>query len=90
MARFYGSVKGQRDSEVHKIGNSISGLTAMCNGWNIGITVKARADKADDGKTDIDRIDIYLTGGSNQPEGTLIGSAIIHNGKPAFLKSKTA
>jgi len=58
MAQFRGTVEGNR-GQASRLGHKTSGLTTICNAWNIG--VKCYADHRD-GK---DMIQIVITGGSN-------------------------
>lgn len=58
MAQFRGTVSGQR-GEASRLGSKNSGLTVTANGWNAGVTVRARVN--DEG---CDVFDVYATGGS--------------------------
>lgn len=71
MARFRGTIKGQR-GEVSRLGNERSGLYATVDGWNSGVIVNAYVH---DGR---DYFDIYTTGGSNGSHQTLVVSLIRH------------
>lgn len=58
MARFRGSVRGQRGTET-RLGSEKSGLAVCADGWNFGVSVSLRVRDGED------VADIYLTGGSN-------------------------
>lgn len=59
MARFIGTVQGNR-KEVSRCGTAKSGLTTICNGWDIGARCELQVIN------NVDQITIYLTSGSNQ------------------------
>jgi len=60
MARFYGTIQGVGRGEVTKTGSRNNPLYATANGWECGAAVKLWVDGNDQ-----DRIEIWLTGGSN-------------------------
>ena len=59
MARFYGSLKGQR-GEATRLGTPSSGLTVKASGWDIGGRVTMDVDP--EGR---DRVSFEVTHGSN-------------------------
>ena len=59
MAQFRAVIKGQR-GEASRLGSKKSGLTAVVNGWNSGIMVKASHCEGSDTFT------IYRTNGSGE------------------------
>lgn len=60
MARFRGSVVGQRGDGASRLGSLVSGLSTQTNGWDSGVTVFASA--LPDGR---DCFEVFATGGSN-------------------------
>ena len=78
MARFRGSVSGQR-GYASRLGSAKSGLHTEANGWNSGVSVQAFADE------DVDVFEIRSTSGSNGGvAGFLIGYVFIRDGKLEF------
>lgn len=70
MARFYATVRNGRGTET-SVGGQSSVDEAHVRGWHVGIRV--RTVKLTDG----DRLDVYMTGGSNGSGGeVLIGHAV--------------
>jgi len=63
MSRFYGSMKGNR-GEVTRCGTYVSGITAHCRGWDVGVRVEVNRDPEGG-----DRCHIYSTSGSNNSSG---------------------
>ena len=59
MARFYGSMQGNR-GETTRMGTPNSGLSAHIRGWDVGVKVFLSVDE-DTGK---DYVQVYRTGGS--------------------------
>ena len=59
MARFYGSIEGNRGMAT-RMGTVKSGFDAHIRGWDIGVRIYCRVN--DKGK---DEIHVYQTGGSN-------------------------
>jgi hypothetical protein len=77
MARFYGTVTNGRGTET-KVGGTSGVSGAHISGWDVGIRV--HTVKLADG----DRLDVYMTGGSNGSTGEVfIGSAILQKGDVA-------
>ena len=60
MARFYGSMQGNRGAAT-RMGTPTSGIGAHLRGWDLGIAV----DVEDSNGTDVAYV--YATGGSNNP-----------------------
>ena len=67
MAHFRGTVQGGR-GEASRLGHANSGLQVTCNGWRLGIEIRAEYDAEING----DRFYIYQTGGSNGGSRKLI------------------
>ena len=69
MARFYGSVQGHRAAglpggvEATRCG--VAGIDGHVRGWDIGVRVRMEI-----GEDDQDAALVYLTMGSNAPEGS--------------------
>lgn len=61
MARFYGSIKGNRGGAVTRLGTTRSGLHAKLNGWEFGIRVALVPDP----ETGKDMAEVWVTTGSN-------------------------
>lgn len=61
MARFYGSMKGNR-GEVTRCGSLNSGITAHVRGWNVGIQAEVHKDFGGDFHKDI--CEVFITTGS--------------------------
>ena len=82
MARFLGFVEGGR-GPVTRLGTPKSGLCVRADGWNVGVTVYAQANGADD------IFSVYATGGSNgrTPE-KLIGTVQLVDGSPRFIPNE--
>lgn len=59
MARFYGSIQGNR-GEATRLGNAQSGMGASVNGWDLGVDVRAFAKDSEQ-----DCIVVTPSGGSN-------------------------
>lgn len=59
MAHFFARIRGNR-GDATRLGSQHSGMTADVNGWNNGVTVKARFDPNLG-----DVFTLYATGGSN-------------------------
>jgi hypothetical protein len=59
MARFYGSMRGNR-GEATRMGNVKSGLSAHIRGWYVGVQVELSVNK--DGQ---DVVTVYKTSGTN-------------------------
>lgn len=59
MARFYGTLKGQR-GEASRLGTTASGLRASARGWDIGGDVEINA-----GSDERDTVSLAISGGSN-------------------------
>ncbi len=62
MAHFRGTVQGMK-GEASRLGSVKSGLTTICQGWNLGIKVYAEVDSAGH-----DQFTVYKTSGSNHSE----------------------
>lgn len=71
MARFRGSVKGQR-GEASRLGSKSSGLVVHANGWHTGVTVVLTCDPEAIG--DVDMVQVYLTGGSGSFDSILLAT----------------
>ena len=68
MARFYGEVYCQGKTKASRIGSPKSGMYSHIRGWNVGVKVRCFVNYNDE-----DVIEVYKSGGSNQPsEDTLI------------------
>lgn len=74
MARFRGTIKGQR-GEASRLGTPKSGLEIECNGWNAGVSVRATV-----GSNDGDIFAVYMTGGSNGGPSELLGTVTKQDG----------
>ena len=61
MAQFIGTLIGQRNTRVTRLGSKKSGIVAKAEGWNSGIKVYAQTDINGN-----DEFHVYETGGSNQ------------------------
>lgn len=61
MARFYGIISGQANTEATRIGSAKSGLETQANTWTKGVTTHLSTNH-----TDQDIIDVMLTTGSDQ------------------------
>jgi hypothetical protein len=72
MARFYGSMRGNR-GEVTRLGSGKSGITAHVRGWDIGVTVRIFVDR----ETGKDAIEVLQTGGSNKPNSSKLLAEIM-------------
>ncbi len=77
MARFFGKLKGNRTKSVTKLGDAQSGLTALVNGWKMGVEVRLYV------LNDMDTVDIYLNTGS---EGSARG--LIYRGTETDIIEK--
>jgi hypothetical protein len=64
MARFYGSMHGNR-GHVTRCGTATSGIFSHTRGWDCGIIVRMSVDP----RTGRDRMTVYRTGGSNSVGG---------------------
>ncbi len=62
MARFYGEVYGQSKTKASRIGSSKSGMYSHIRGWDVGVKVRCFVNYNGE-----DVIEVYKTGGSNQP-----------------------
>lgn len=60
MAHFYGSVQGGR-GEATRLGHKNSGIRAMAQGWNQGVSINGYYNEEEDR----DEFTIYATGGGN-------------------------
>lgn len=79
MARFMGIVQGAR-GEASRVGGASSGIRAQAQSWNVGVKVYGRAT---DGYRDV--FELYMTGGSNNPSGTFLGTVTLDaEGQPTF------
>ncbi len=61
MAHFYATVSGARDTVATKTGTKASGMDAHVRGWDVGARIRMFHDE----KTGKDRVQVYLTKGSN-------------------------
>lgn len=78
MARFFGTLQGQRGG-VTRLGGPSSGMTAEARGWDVGGRLVARADG------DADVIEVHMTGGSNGGGSHLVGTIeLAAGGRPVF------
>ena len=82
MARFRGILQGGR-GEVTRLGHASSGLRVCADGWDVGVTVYAQANGADD------IFSIYATRGSNgRASATLLGTVQLVDGSPRFIPNE--
>ena len=61
MSQFYGEVRGSARTVATRRGNRSSGLSAHIRGWDVGVQIVCQVI---DG---VDVIEVYRTGGSNDP-----------------------
>lgn len=80
MARFRGTVKGQR-GEASRLGGPTSGIHATINGWNFGIEVRGYVDG-----NDKDTFSIHLTGGSNRQRPRALLAIVDETGFTHIIK----
>ena len=71
MSKFYGSITGSAKTAATRCGSKNSGIESHTRGWDQGVRVSGwTADTIPIGesekisKADVERFDIYLTGGS--------------------------
>lgn len=82
MARFYGSVHGNR-GEATRMGTPSSGFSASGRGWDIGGRVTMRADG------DRDECTIYATAGSNGYRFSSVLVAVLKEGEDGSVTLTT-
>jgi hypothetical protein len=80
MSRFYGRVRGQAKTEATRRGSPTSGLVTECNGWDVGVECRATVDLNGE-----DRIEVWMTAGSNSDGSCYIGSVSRVNGLVTFI-----
>ena len=77
MSRFYVSGESEKCKEITRCGHR--GVSSHPRGWNVGVRVEGHID--DRGQ---DAFDVYLTGGSRNKAGELLGTATLRNGERVF------
>jgi hypothetical protein len=75
MAQYHAKIKGNR-GEASRLGSKESGISALINGWNIGIGV----DMFYDDDLEQDKIVVYKTYGSNKTGKDELLMTVYENG----------
>ena len=76
MAHFYGKLQGNK-GETTRLGSKSSGIIAIINGWDIGVTTKIEFSEL----LNTDIVYVYDTKGSNGGKHSLIISYAYIDGK---------